>query len=347
MINPDFAKLESIVLHKIGNKLNEEGIRFSKSPFKSDEEINNLLIKYFFSSFKQSDYYNLYHDTDIKLNEIYSYVNAIFADSQELYNQSINIAKHLYEQSVHPKIKNGEIYIAFFKGCLLDGESIDAVGIFKSETRDTYLKVYPSGDGFEIDCDAGININKLDKGCLIFNTDSEKGYVVAVVDNLSKGSEAQYWIDNFLHIRTRDDEYHHTQNVLSMCKSFVVKTLPQEYEVTKADQADMLNNSLQFFKENENFSFDDFANNVMKEPQIIETFKKYKQSYENDNDMNIADGFDISEAAVKKQARAMKSIIKLDKNFHIYIHGKREMIEKGFDEISGMHFYKLFYKEEN
>ena len=347
MINPDFAKLESIVLHKIGNKLNEEGIRFSKSPIKTDEEINDLLLKYFFSPFKQNEYYNLYHDTDIKLNEIYSYVSTIFADNQELYEQSVNIAKHLYEQSVHPKIKNGEIYIAYFKDCMLDGESMNAVGIFKSETRDTYLKVYPSGDGFEIDSETGININKLDKGCLIFNTEAEKGYVIAVVDNLSKGNEAQYWIDNFLHVKTREDEYHHTQNVLNLCKSFVVENLPKEYEVTKADQADMLNQSIQFFKENDIFSLDDFAENVMKQPQIIETFKQYKQNYEDENEIKIADGFDISETAVKKQARVMKSVIKLDKNFHIYIHGKREMIERGYDETSGMHFYKLFYKEEN
>ncbi|MDR0604368.1 MAG: hypothetical protein LBG80_08720 [Bacteroidales bacterium] len=37
----------------------------------------------------------------------------------------------------------------------------------------------------------GININKLDKGCLIFNTERENGYIVAVVDNTNKGTDAQ------------------------------------------------------------------------------------------------------------------------------------------------------------
>jgi hypothetical protein len=40
----------------------------------------------------------------------------------------------------------------------------------------------------------------------------------------------------------------------------------------------------------------------------------------------------IPESAVKKQARSIKSIIKLDKNFHIYVHGHRELIEQGVDE---------------
>lgn len=346
MINPDFTKIEGIVLHKIGIKLNEEGIRYSKSPIRTDETINELLLKYFFSPFKQSEYYNLYHDTDLNLNEIYSYVSNIFADNAELHEQSVNIAKHLYEQSVHPKIKSGEMYVVYFKDCMLDGENMDAVGIFKSENRETYLKVYPSGDGFEIDSEAGININKLDKGCLIFNTEKENGYVVAVVDNLSKGSEAQYWMDNFLHLRIRQDEFHNTREVLNMCKSFVVETMPKEYDVSKADQADLLNQSMQFFKENETFEFDDFAENVMKQPEVIESFKQFKSFYEDEKELKIADSFDISDEAVKKQARVMKSVIKLDKNFHIYIHGKRELIEKGYEDENKMHFYKLYFKEE-
>ena len=346
MINPDFTKIEGIVLHKIGIKLNEEGIRYSKSPIRTYETINELLLKYFFSPFKQSEYYNLYHDADLNLNEIYSYVSSIFADSNELYEQSVNIAKHLYEHSVHPKIKSGEMYLVYFKDCMLDGESMDAVGIFKSENRETYLKVYPSGDGFEIDSDAGININKLDKGCLIFNTEKEKGYVVAVVDNLNKGAEAQYWMDDFLHLRIRQDEFHNTREVLNMCKSFVVETLPKEYDVSKADQADLLNLSMQFFKENDTFEFEDFAENVMKQPEVIESFKQFKSFYEDEKELKIADSFDISEEAVKKQARVMKSVIKLDKNFHIYIHGKRELIEKGHDDSNNMNFYKLYFKEE-
>ena len=47
---------------------------------------------------------------------------------------------------------------------------------------------------------------------------------------------------------------------------------------------------------------------------------------------------------VKKQARAFKSVIKLDKNFHIYIHGDRDLIEQGEDERGK--FYKVYYNKE-
>ena len=120
MINSEFAKIEAIVLHKTGNKLNEEGIKFSKEPVKINDLLEEILLKYFFSPFKQNEFYNLSHETDLNLNEVYSYVSAIFEDPENLYEQSVNIAKHLYEQSVHPKIKGGEIYVVYFKDCNID-----------------------------------------------------------------------------------------------------------------------------------------------------------------------------------------------------------------------------------
>lgn len=39
-----------------------------------------------------------------------------------------------------------------------------------------------------------------------------------------------------------------------------------------------------------------------------------------------------------------KSIIKLDNNFHIYVHGKREMIEKGENEKGK--YYRLYFEKE-
>jgi hypothetical protein len=48
---------------------------------------------------------------------------------------------------------------------------------------------------------------------------------------------------------------------------------------------------------------------------------------------------------VKKQARVFKSVLKLDKNFHIYIHGNRELIEQGVEK-DGRKFYKIYFEKE-
>ncbi len=347
MIVTEQIEIQTIAIHNVGNKLNEEGLRFSKSLLQTDESINELLLTYFFSPFKSNEYYNLFHESDLNLNEVYSFVSEIFDNPDSLLEQSVSLAKHLYEQSVHPKIKGGEMYVVYFRDCIVDGETVDAVGLFKSETKETYLKVYPQNDGFSIESQAGINIHKLDKGCLVFNTEREKGYLVSVVDNLNKGGEAQYWIDHFLHVRQRNDDYFRTKNILSLCKNFVVEKFPEQFAVSKADQAEMLNKSVKFFKENDNFDIEDFTNQVIQSPDVISSFKSYKTEFEVDNNFQLTDNFNISDAAVKKQSKFFKSVIKLDKNFHIYVHGDSQQIVKGFDKSSGMNYYQLFFKVES
>jgi hypothetical protein len=121
--------------------------------------------------------------------------------------------------------------------------------------------------------------------------------------------------------------------------------MPQQFEVSKADQVDFLNKSVKFFKEKETFDMEEFENEVIIQPDVIQSFNRYKLDFEKEQEIEIHDSFNISDNAVKKQARSIKSIIKLDKNFHIYVHGDREMIEQGIDE-NGRKFYKIYYKEE-
>ena len=78
---------------------------------------------------------------------------------------------------------------------------------------------------------------------------------------------------------------------------------------------------------------------------IISSFHTFDENYRNDHDITLSDSFDISPLAVKKQERIFKSVLKLDKNFHIYIHGDRELIEQGVDD-DGRKFYKIYFEEE-
>lgn len=347
MIHFDNSTIDNIVVHKVGNKSADEGIRLSNDVLRVSSEIEAILTTYFVSPFKMEDYFNFYHDTDLNLNETYNYVSKIFDNPNALYAQSVNLAKHLYEQSSHPKIKGGEFYVVYFRDCIVEGEQVDAVGIFKSENKDTFLKIYPKGEGFEVESQQGININKLDKGCLVFNTEREAGFVVAVVDNTNKGGEALYWIDDFLHLLQRKDDYYQTANAMALCKDFVLQQLPQEYETTRAEQVELLNKSAKFFKDKENFDVEEFANEVIQHAEVIDSFKNFKSEFEREKGVEIANTFEISNPAVKKQNKVFKSVIKLDKNFHIYIHGNSENIRKGFDDELGMNFYQLFFKEEN
>lgn len=338
--------IDQLAVHKVGSKYNEENIRFSKGTLKINDEIKELLTKYFLTPFKSSEYFKFYHESDLNLNEVYHYVSQIFDDPEKIYDESVNLAKHLYENSTHPNINGGEFYTVYFQDILFNNEPVDAIGLFKSETRETFLKVFSKEDGFSIDSEQGIDVKKLDKGCLILNTEKENGFVVSSVDRLSKGEDARYWIDDFLKVNQRKDEYYHTENVMKMYKEFVVKEIPNEYQVAKADQVDMINKSKKFFKEADNFQLEDFAEKVIEDKDLIESFNNYRKVYESENEIQISNEFEISESAVKKQSRVMKSVIKLDKNFHIYVHGNREYISKGFDDKTGMQYYQVFFKEE-
>jgi hypothetical protein len=339
--------LDRAVIHKVGNKSRDEEVRISQKELDPTDSMKEILLRYFLSPFKSNEYYNLYHDTDIQLNEVFTYVSKIFDDPSVFYEQSVNLTRHLYEQSTHPKVKDGEFYVVFLKDCLVDDAQMDAIGLFKSESKDIFLKILSGNESFLIESGEGININKLDKGCLIFNTEKDLGYLVSVVDNLSKGSEALYWKDDFLKIRQREDNFYHTANVMKLCKSFVTEKLPQEFEVSKADQADFLNKSIGYFKANDDFTIEQFKQDVIIQPEIISSFNDFKEHYEEEHDIKIADEFSISDDAVKKQSKSLKSIIKLDKNFHIYVHGDRKFLTKGYDEATGMHFYQLFFRDEN
>ncbi len=347
MIQFNDAVLEALAVHRVGNKSAGDGVTLTNRLLEVGEVVRPLLLTYFLSPFRSEELYTLSHPSDLRMNEVFHSVSAIFDDPSSLLGESQKLARVLHNHSTHSRIQAGEFYVARFTGCRLGEQTVEAVGLFKSESRETYLKIYPAGGAFEIGHDDGINIHKLDKGCIIFNTSPEEGYVAALVDLVNRGDEARYWRDDFLQLRPRSDSFTHTRAVMDLCRKFVAEKMPQEFEVSRIDQADLLNRSMKFLKENEAFGMEDFGEQVLGSPQVISSFAGFRQEFADGHDLEIPDRFDISGSAVKKQSRFMKSVIKLDKNFHIYVHGDREMVEKGHDEARHMDYYKLYFREEH
>jgi len=345
------ASLNTISVHHLGNPLQNELYALSDHPLVlKDEIITGLLKLYFLKPFdKTIEVYHFMHSSgDLNLNELYHFAKIIFDDGSRFHEISQQITKYLYSVSSHPKIKAGELYIALFDNVQIEGEQLQALGVFKSETKETFLKVFPEEGGFGLDYEENaININKLDKGCLILNTQSEDGYKVVVIDQTNRGQDAAlYWKDDFLQLKIRNDNFNQTDNTLSVYKNFVTQKLDDEFDMTKADKIDLLNRSMKYFKEKETFELDEFTSEVLGNPQAAESFKNYKQQYEDEFETIIPDTFEISGNAVKKQARVYKSVLKLDKNFHIYIHGDNKLIERGFDDDKAMNYYKVYFKDE-
>lgn len=341
------CEIKQISAHKIGNRTNDEDLVLSNNPLIiNDKNIYELLAKYFLKPFTLLEFYNFtFSNEDINLNPLYNFTNQIFEQNNSFHLSSINIAKHLYEVTNNTNIKSGDLFVVHFTNTILNGVNSEILGIFKSEQKQSFLKLNNNDASFEINSDNGINIDKLDKGCLIINTEKENGYKICIIDKSNKTSEAQYWKDSFLNIKPCNDDYHFTKDFLNITKTFVTKQAPNEFELSKADKIDLLNRSVDYFKTHDSFNKDEFEEKVFSDENMIESFRNFDNLYRLDNEINIDENFDISAQAVKKQEKAFKSVLKLDKNFHIYIHGDKNLIEQGTDK-DGRKFYKIYYNKE-
>jgi hypothetical protein len=303
---------KSLAVHRVGNRLRGEGMLIAPTLYDlQDEQLCNLLMDYFLIPFKQDETYRFAHDTDLNMNELYTYCSAIFDNPKNLLEQSANMARHLYNQSEHPKIQSGELYIAYFADCQLDDEITDAIGIFKSENKDIYLKPSDQNGELQISYEHGINIKKLDKGCLVFNT----------------------FADN-------------TQTVIELCKDFSDEIFTTDD--TRKDQIVFMSKSLNYFAEHDTFDLEEFATDVLEQPQRIKDFKEFKQQYEEKKNFEAGNEFRISQPSVKLMKRKFKSLIQLDTAIDIKLKSEltEQYVERGYDEERKMYFYKVFFSEE-
>lgn len=330
-----------IIAHKIGNKINQEGCGLSSEELRLDGNMFELLHNYFLGAFKTEETFQFYSDSYLSQNLAYTISKLIFEDPETLIFNSQQLGRLLYDAAENPRVQGGELFVVFFPKN--DETDFDKIGIFKTEKRESFLKIHSIPDSMDLEEDKGISLTRIDKAALIYNTDSENGYILQVVDN-NKNGDMYYWFEDFLKVKQRQDNYFHTQETLSVFKDFIKNQLPQEFEVSTVDQADFMNKSLAFFKEKEEFKFEEFTAEVLEDKAVIESFENFKTDYEQDMQISISEDFPINAAAVKKQQSKFKSIIKLDTNFHIYIHGDRNKIETGNDDNGK--FYKLYFEEE-
>lgn len=349
MLNFESTTIHRLVVHQVGNRGREEGVKLSKTELsKPDDYINQLLMMYFTKPFDGQLIYNFAHDVSLEMNEIYNYASSIFGNEDLFFAQSINIAKHLYDKSSHQKIKSGELYLVYFKNCVVDDEVCDALGIFKSENKDKYLRIQLHNDNFELDFEDGININKLDKGCLIFNTEAEHGFKVCTVDKLNPTGDAAFWKDEFLHLSVRPDDFYKSRSFIDICKRFSEDFLSPENQHAKEEQVNFMAKTVQFFEEKQKFDPEEFKREVIREPQLIEEFDDFKEAYKEEFKIpdTIDEKFEIATDVVKEVKKKFRSVIKLDKNFHVYVHSNPENMEKGYDAKRQKNFYKLYYDSE-
>ena len=341
MLYKEYIKIAALSVHKIGNKAAAEGVELSDTPVVLDKELGELLKTFFLMAFKDDERYNFSHPTSLELNEVYSYLRKIFEDEEMFQEQSRNLAKFLYEKSEHPNIKRGDLYVIYFKDCILDGETIDAIGLFKSENKDTYIQISPVAGGFCVESQTGMSIRKLDKGCLVFNINRNEGYVACVVDNANR-NDAKYWVNDFLQLKRCEDDYNQTEQAVVLCKNFITK-LPEKYD--KATKAVMMNKVMESLNE-KSVSLPTIANNAFESTGTSEAFYSYADEYQAKQGVTFKEAFQGKAETINRRNVCALTKIRLDSNFEINVLGGEENLVKGFDEERGKRFYTLYFEKE-
>ncbi len=347
MIDFSHAQLKTLSLHHVSNKLYEnQHLVLTETPIQITElEMQTRLQNYFLKYFDSPEIYAFDVSEEGKdQHVIYNIADAFFNNEYSLHDQSLSLARHLHSCTTHPNIKPGDLFVAHLTDIVFDDELIDCLGIFKIENQKSFLTINPEYKSIALH--TGIDLERLDKGCIIFNVLKEDGYRIQITDKSNRAFEAHYWRDLFLKIKAVTSDFYQTKNYMNITKSYVNNQMSTDFDIQKADKIDTLNKTVTYFKDQNQFDEGAFADSVFDDPNIISSFNRYKDEYVDAHNIELIPKFEISEPAVKKYQRSFRSVIKLDKNFHIYIHGDKSKIEKGMDQI-GKKYYKLYFEDES
>jgi hypothetical protein len=349
MLNLYNTHIETLSIHRVGNKSRNESQFLSEQPFNLNDEIVPLMKEYFFRPFreKEENYFQFAHEVDLDYNEMFQFASEVFTNPSSLHDVSKKITNHLFEQSNHPHIKNGEVYVTYLTNVNIDNTVVDAIGVFKSEVQTDFLQFEENGTTLEMILQQGINLSKLDKGCLIFNYKKEEGYKILSVD--SNRYDARYWLEHFLSVDAFQDENFITKKYLKFCQGFAKEVVfPAE---DKKQEVMFMNRSVNYFAKNDQFEESNFLNEVMDNPDLIPEFRSYKVDKGEKYSIEDVTTFPIANSAVSDARKSIKNVINLDTHIQIKMdfinpESAEKYVEKGWDEEKQMYYYLVYFNKE-
>lgn len=334
------ASLCHLMIHGIGNKCLEESLVLSSQEVKMNEMTTSKLLDNLLKKIPHEASWHYVHDIDLSYNEMFSFSQKVFENQDAFVSMSKNMAKHLFNQGISKNIRSGIVYMAYLQGIFVDDKEVDAIGIFKSEKSDTFLKVNYDGGIYHLSSEKGMGC--IDKGCLIMNIESENGYLISLF-NSKKKSDVKYWNEDFLGIRLINDNNYKTNRVVELCGTFITKN----ETIAKRDKANMIDKVLSAMTLGET-SFEEITNVVFEEENIRQQFSEYRQKQANLDEVKLDSVFVPNVEKVGKELKKYrnKSKLMLDDDFEILIKGGEENIVKGYDQDKGLAYYKLYFREE-
>ena len=349
------ATATGLVLAKVGHPQRNEPLQTSKEVFKIDEADQETLSAIFLKPFKNLTAHRFSHHSSLDQHEMNAYSAAIFAADDGLLEKGCDIAKRLYAKSNHPNIKSGDLCISLIKNIDIDGELTQGLCILKSESVVPFLSISTRDGDLELHTEQGINPEKIDKGCLILNHLATKGYYVLTFDRT--GSDSRFWVRDFLGVVPITDSPFLTNKYANMAVAFLEKEKKEapkkaaDDDTPPWDASSSARDAITYFEEKENFSLQEFEEQVLKSPEAKAKFAEHRSKIEEEQGHRLDDSFEISKKDVTKAKNKIKTTMKLDTGIEIRLKPAvatepDKFLEHGFDEARNMKFIKVFYRED-
>jgi hypothetical protein len=206
--------LKTVSLHHVGNCFDEEGFFTAENPLHiADDATTDLLKKYLISGFSKTQ------DSKYTIDSTYSIHNAVqeFFDNEEAFHSlSKKATEELYNCSVHPKIRSGEVYFVQIANIRVGHEYCQGLGVFKASSKDFYLQAEPGEKDYQLGYAFGNDLNKCDYGLLILDAKYQNEFMAFTYQNAKKDSSVDlFWTEQFAHLKKLNTNYDHTANLMA------------------------------------------------------------------------------------------------------------------------------------
>ncbi len=348
MINLFSTEIESLFIHKVGNRARNEELFLSQEPYKISDELRPILKEFFFKPLREkgTQLFKFSEDSNIPviLSEPEIIRNGIsYVDEVEVSNE---IARYLYACGYHPHIKSGEVYIAFLKNIGIGDKKFDGIGIFKSEMKYDFIEFEKKENHLDVILKQGVNLNKLDKGALIINDTEEHRRKIIYMD--SNKYDSKYWYDNFLGLEELEDSSFYTKKYLKFCEDFSKDVVLPATD--KMEQVGFMNRAVDHFAKNDFFQEEDFLEEVGIDEGMLPEYNHYKTERGPKHSIEDVTSFEISNKTVSEARKRIKNEIMLDTGITIKVAkgtvSTAKYLEKGWDEEKQMYYYLAYFNKE-
>ncbi|VDH16135.1 37-kD nucleoid-associated bacterial protein [Algoriella xinjiangensis] len=335
------AYIKHLVLQKVGHKVREEANIFATKTTEFDESKEDQLIPFLFGPFRKNlELKQFAHYTDkLEFNKVYNLCKSMLDEEIDFVDFSNEVLKTLYDQSLHPQIKSGEVFTVQLNNAQFDGIPCKAIGIYKLENKSKFLR-FDERETIDYNVLKGYKLDKLDKGVLILDAYRDEGFRVYTIDD--KNVESEFWTKNFLEVKPVTNPALQTKKFLETINDFAIDVVLDK--TNRKDQAEFLSNSI-----------DLLSNHEFVDIEIIdETLGEYKDDfnqYLNQADLKLDKEFEVDSGVLITQSKKIKSEIKLDTGAKINLdllnsECAADNLERGYDDEKKMFYYKVYFNSE-